>query len=225
MTRFLIADDHPLYREALVHVLGRAFDDACCQEVASLADALAAVDAAEADPFDVILLDLFLPGAEGFSGLAAMRTRAPDVPVVIVSASERGEAVRQAMTLGAAGYLPKSSTAAITEQAIRLVLSGGCYLPRQAMLEDLAAPSSAAVVGCGGSAVDAAAASASLTRRQAMVLEKLAEGLSNKEIARALDITEITVKAHISAILRKFGVTTRAQAIVAANRALAVSER
>ncbi|MCA1974316.1 MAG: LuxR C-terminal-related transcriptional regulator, partial [Caenispirillum sp.] len=79
--------------------------------------------------------------------------------------------------------------------------------------------------GGGVSAVDAAAASASLTRRQAMVLEKLAEGLSNKEIARALDITEITVKAHISAILRKFGVTTRAQAIVAANRALAVSER
>lgn len=224
MTRFLIADDHPLYREALVHVLGRAFDDARCQEVASLADALAAVDAVEADPFDVILLDLFLPGAEGFSGLAAMRMRAPDVPVVIVSASERGEAVRQAMTLGAAGYLPKSSTAAITEQAIRLVLSGGCYLPRQAMLEDLAAPA-AGGSGCGGSAVDAAAASASLTRRQAMVLEKLAEGLSNKEIARALDITEITVKAHISAILRKFGVTTRAQAIVAANRALAVSER
>ncbi|SOD92594.1 response regulator transcription factor [Caenispirillum bisanense] len=223
MTRFLIADDHPLYREALVHVLGRAFDGARCTEVASLDEALAAVSAAD-EPFDVVLLDLFLPGAEGFSGLTAVRARAPDTPVVIVSASERGEAVRQAMLIGAAGYLPKSSTSAITEQAIRLVLSGGCYLPRQAMAED--PPVVAAVSGGGGvSAVDAAAASASLTRRQTMVLEKLAEGLSNKEIARALDITEITVKAHISAILRKFGVTTRAQAIVAANRALAVSER
>lgn len=222
MTRFLIADDHPLYREALVHVLGRAFDGARCTEVASLDEALAAVSAAD-EPFDVVLLDLFLPGAEGFSGLTAVRARAPNTPVVIVSASERGEAVRQAMLIGAAGYLPKSSTSAITEQAIRLVLSGGCYLPRQAMAED--PPVALPAAGGGVSAVDAAAASASLTRRQAMVLEKLAEGLSNKEIARALDITEITVKAHISAILRKFGVTTRAQAIVAANRALAVSER
>lgn len=215
-TRFLIADDHPLYREALVHVLTRAFPEALCTEVASLEEALQAAGAAA---FDVVLLDLFLPGAEGFSGLAALRAQVPETPVVMVSATERGEAVRQAMLIGAAGYLPKSSTSAITEQAIRLVLSGGCYLPRQAMTEEPAATPAP------GSAVDAAAAAASLTRRQAMVLEKLAEGLSNKEIARALDITEITVKAHISAILRKFGVTTRAQAIVAANRALAVSER
>lgn len=215
MPRFLIADDHPLFREALTLVIRRGFPDAVCREVSTLQ---AALDAVEAEAFDVVMLDLLLPGADGFSGLVTLRNRAPGVPVLMVSASERPEAVRQALLMGASGYLPKSSTGDITESAIRLVLSGGSYLPPQAMGAMLA----------GGLAADAATpgpqSAESLTRRQMMVLEKLAEGLSNKEIARALDITEITVKAHVGAVLRKLGVSSRAQAIVAANRMIAAGD-
>lgn len=214
MPRFLIADDHPLFREALTLVIRRGFPDAVCREVSTLQ---AALDAVATEAFDVVMLDLLLPGADGFSGLVALRNRAPGIPVLMVSASERPESVRQALLMGASGYLPKSSTGDITESAIRLVLSGGAYLPPQAM---------GAMTG--GSVAEAASpgpqAAESLTRRQMMVLEKLAEGLSNKEIARALDITEITVKAHVGAVLRKLGVSSRAQAIVAANRMIAAGD-
>ncbi|MGC2855815.1 response regulator [Novispirillum sp. DQ9] len=212
MPTFLIADDHPLYREALALVVRRGFPDATCHEVSTLPDAL---EALEREKFDLVMLDLLLPGVDGFAGLVALRNRAPDVPVLMVSASERTEAVRQALLMGAAGYLPKSSTGGITENAIRLVLSGGCYLPPQAMGAVVQVPSPE------GDPAKPLPRAESLTRRQMMVLEKLAEGLSNKEIARELEITEITVKAHVTAVLRKFGVSTRAQAIVAANRMVA----
>lgn len=217
MPTFLIADDHPLYREALALVVRRGFPDATCREVSTLP---AALDALERETFDLVMLDLLLPGVDGFAGLVALRNRAPAVPVLMVSASERTEAVRQALLMGAAGYLPKSSTGEITENAIRLVLSGGCYLPPQAMGAAFAAPAATAPEGSGEPARPLPKAD-SLTRRQMEVLEKLAEGLSNKEIARELAITEITVKAHVTAVLRKFGVSTRAQAIVAANRLIA----
>lgn len=206
MNKFLIADDHPLFREALVHVLGKMFGDLDCTEVCSVEEALAAVSG---DEYSLVLLDLYLPGAEGFSGLVSLRNRAPATPIVVVSAFDSAEAVRQAMRLGAAGFLPKSSGKEIMAGAIRLILSGGTYLPPE-VLADVQQPMH------GADQVDNGRCT--LTRRQMMVLELLAEGKSNKEIARALDISQITAKAHISAILRKLRVSSRAQAIVAANR-------
>ena len=205
MHRFLIADDHPLFREALIHVLGKMFTDLACTEVCSVEEALVAVSD---DDYALILLDLYLPGVEGFSGLVSLRNRTPATPIVVVSAFDSAESVRQAMRLGAAGFLPKSSPKEIMASAIRLILSGGTYLPPEVLSDAQPHPR----------ADQPDDDFCCLTRRQMMVLELLAEGKSNKEIARELDISQITAKAHISAILRKLRVSSRAQAIVAANR-------
>ena len=208
--RVLVADDHPLYRSALGGLVGDAFDDV---EVLECEDVASALLHLRDEAIDLVLLDLSMPDAEGLDGLRRLRMSSPATPVIICSALDEPQLVREAFSLGVSGYLPKSSGAAVTKHALQLVRSGGIYVPSEALLET-AVPSSAAAAGSG----DASEGSgfAALTPRQQAVLSLLEQGMSNKAIARELSIGEITVKAHVSAILRKLGVDNRVQAVVAA---------
>ena len=217
--RVLIADDHPLFREALSDIVRSVYEeDVACLEVCNVAETLAATD--NGDIFDMILLDLLLPGAEGFSCLISLRNKLPSTPIVIVSSTDHDETVRESFSYGAMGYLPKSSSREVMRNALRLVRSGNSYIPSQA-LGGGGERSPEQLPPAGTPAIEAD--KASLTPRQMAVLELLAEGKPNKVIAYELDISEITVKAHVSAILRKLQVNNRLQAVIAAKNLIAQS--
>jgi DNA-binding NarL/FixJ family response regulator len=208
--RILIADDHPLYRDALRAVLPQACPDAELKEAACQDEVLQQVvsDAA----FDLIVLDLNLPGAEGYSCLKGLRAAAPLTPVIMVSAVDDPAIMSDAILAGATGYVPKSAPRQVLIDAIRIVLSGGTYLPMEAMIAlRVAQPVHAAQAS--GAKGD------QLTSRQRRVLELLGKGKSNKQIASELEISEITVKAHVSSILKKLGVSNRVQAALEAQKA------
>ena len=177
--------------------------DVSCAEAETLERAIQMISHHEG--FDIILLDLGLPGASGLSGLLSVRDKAPTTPVVIVSATENSEVITQAMRLGVSGFLAKSAGRDEILAALETVLGGGLHF------------SSAAGAGSpdGGPELQAAE---SLTPRQMTVLRLLGEGKPNKQIAYELNISQETVKIHISAILRKLQVNSRAQAILFANR-------
>jgi DNA-binding NarL/FixJ family response regulator len=161
---------------------------------------------------DLVLLDLSMPDAEGLDGLRMLRESSPTTPVIICSAMDDPQLVRESFKLGVSGYLPKSSGAEVTRHALQLVRSGGVYVPTEALGESVdktAAQNEGSRQALEGNAM------AALTPRQRAVLSLLERGMSNKLIARELDIGEITVKAHVSAILRKLGVDNRVQAVVA----------
>ncbi len=210
--KILIADDHALFRDGLRYVLARLGDDVEILEAKDCTEALAL--AGSRPDLDLILLDLAMPGMDGLAGLRALRARRPSVPVVILSGSEEPTDVRQALDGGAMGFIPKSSSSSVMLSALRLILSGGVYLPpaylarSQAGRTPIAAPSVEAL---------------GLTPRQYDVLRLLGRGQSNKEIARVLGLAEGTVKLHISAILRALGVGNRTRAVIAAARLLGLS--
>jgi len=210
--RVLIADDHPLYRDALRAIVPQACPAADIHEACSQSEVLEQVvsDAA----FDLIVLDLNLPGAAGFSCLKQVRNVARLTPIVVVSAIDEPSTMGEAVMAGATAYVPKSATRQVLVDAIRIIMDGGTYLPAQAMVA-LRNAQSGAVPTTGSPTRD------ELTSRQRRVLKLLAEGLSNKHIARDLDISEITVKAHVSSILKKLGVSNRVQAAIEARRVLA----
>ena len=218
MPKVLIADDHPLFRAAIrdvVHsVFGAEARDLTCLEATGVDELLAL--ARQHDDLDLILLDLFMPGAHGLSHLTALRGRMPQTPVVVISSLSDGETVRQAITCGAAGFIPKSSPKDLIATALQLVFAGGIYLPRELLGEPDGAKDRPAEQR--GGADDPF--SGPLTPRQIEVLNLIAEGKSNKRIAYELSISEMTVKAHVTAILRKLGVVSRAQAIVKFQRNL-----
>lgn len=205
----LVVDDHPLFREGLSQLLRDLDADA---DVIGYDDAGKALDAAKArDDLDLVLLDLSMPGLNGLAAVERFVREAPGVPVVIVSGHEEPARVRSALSLGAAGYIPKSTPAALMTDALRLVLRGGVYVP-PVMLNEV-----------GSSALRPAerrdpAADEPLTERQVEVLALLANGKTNKEIARELDLSEKTVKAHITAVFRALGVVNRTQAAVEARK-------
>jgi DNA-binding NarL/FixJ family response regulator len=200
--RVLIADDHPLYCDALRAVVPQASPGAQIGEAASQAEVLAAVtdDAC----FDLVLLDLNLKGAVGLSCLAALRRVAPTTPVVVVSAVDDPKIMRQVILGGATAYVPKSAPRQVLINALRAILAGGTYMPAE-VISALRETRASQPLG-------------ELTLRQKKVLALLAKGLSNKLIARTLEISEITVKAHVSAIYRKLGVANRVQAGLEARR-------
>lgn len=204
MHRFLIADDHPLFREALIHVLGKMFTDLACTEVCSVEEALAAVSD---DDYALILLDLYLPGVEGFSGWFPFATGRPRRRLSSSPPSTaRNRCVRRC-GWGRRGSFPSPRPRRSWPAPSASFCPAALICRRRSYRTPNPIP--------GDQPDDDFCC---LTRRQMMVLELLAEGKSNKEIARELDISQITAKAHISAILRKLRVSSRAQAIVAANR-------
>lgn len=206
----LIADDHPLFRDAIGRMLESVLPDHRLVGVSTFAETAAA---AEANPPSLILLDLNMPGMEGFSGLIELRDRVPAVPVVIVSGEEAPETIRQAMTLGAMGFIPKSLDRARMAEAIRLVMDGEVFVPVD-LRDPLAAPHTAL------NEAEFRDGYAALTVQQRKVLAMLAGGKANKVIAFELGISESTVKAHVSAILAKLKVTSRTQAALNARKLL-----
>ncbi len=205
--RVLIADDHPLYCDALRAVVPQACPDADIGEAASQEEVLAAVAAGR--PFALVLLDLNLPGATGLSCLTALRRAVPATPIVVVSAVDDPKIMQDVIMGGASAFVPKSAPGQVLINALRVILAGGTYMPTgifAALRES-----------------DSGTPAQDLTLRQRRVLELLSTGLSNKQIARALDISEITVKAHVSAIFRKLGVSNRVQAGLEARRVLEAS--
>lgn len=212
--KILVIDDHPLILEALQHVLRQLDTEVQCFEAQS-ADAGRQLLAAHPDA-GLLLLDLNLPGVQGMELLAELREAYPTVPVVVISGSDRREDVLQAIDTGAMGFIPKRSNNNVMLQALRLVLSGGVYLPMEAFSQRDAvneAPPPAPTRPHGVSPRDLG-----LTERQAQVLALILQGKPNKLICRELGLAEGTVKIHVAAILRALNVSTRTQAVIEASR-------
>jgi DNA-binding NarL/FixJ family response regulator len=211
--KILVVDDHPLILEALHHVL-RALDGG-----AAIHDARTAEDGrrllAEHPDARLLILDLSLPGADGFSLLHELRSAYPSIPVVVLSASDQREDVMRAIDLGAMGYIPKSSSNLVMLQALRLVLSGGVYLPSVALAMREASSGEPLRVAEGARTTPR---ELGLTARQAQVLALILQGKPNKVICRELGLAEGTVKIHVAAILRALNVSTRTQAVIEASR-------
>jgi DNA-binding NarL/FixJ family response regulator len=208
--KVLVVDDHPLICEALRQVLKALDKDIELRESGSGADALAA--AASADRFDLVLLDLALPDADGFEVLRELRERHPSFPVVVLSASEQADAVMRALDAGAMGFIPKTSSNELLLGALRLVLSGGVYLPAE-VLRHAPLPTLAR-----GAAAETSYRDIGLTERQAQVLALMVQGKPNKIICRELDLAEGTVKIHVTAILKTLEVSNRTQAVIAVGK-------
>ncbi|MET0605172.1 MAG: response regulator transcription factor [Beijerinckiaceae bacterium] len=205
-TRIVIADDHPLVRGALRQAVEARFKPGEVVEVGDFDKAIAEI--ARGDEVDLLLLDLAMPGVEGFSGLIYLRAQHPSVPVVIVSGNDDPGVIRRAIDFGAAGFIPKTVAMDTMADAIEAVLMGGTWTPPDV---DLSQP------------VDRETSElvkklATLTPQQVRVLMMLSQGLLNKQIAFELSVSEATVKAHVSAILQKLGVDSRTQAVIAASK-------
>ena len=200
----VIADDHPLVRGALRQAVAGAIPEATIKETGDL-DQLSRQ--LETNPeTDLVLLDLSMPGMRGFSGLFYLRAQYPNVPIVIVSANEDRAVMRRCIEIGAAGFIPKTTEMDVMRQAIRAILAGATWVPRDLELVATNDKASGDIVRRLGS----------LTPQQMRVLMMVSEGLLNKQIAYELSVSEATVKAHVSAILQKLGVESRTQAVIAA---------
>ena len=210
MYKILIADDHPLFREAIHNVISDGFQGSEVMETADLDSALALTQAH--DDLDLILLDLNMPGMHGLNGLITLRNEAPTTPVVIVSAEQEKQIVLQAITYGAVGFITKSSPRSQMIEAIEQILNGNVYLPP----DIIRAQKSGTSRRLNEAPSFPPEMLQALTRKQLLVLERMTKGESNKQIAYTLDIAETTVKAHVSAILRKLNVHNRVQAIISA---------
>lgn len=196
-----LADDHPIMRAALATALA----ELGAPRFVEASDAQGALALVEAHPdLDLLLVDLRMPGASGLDTIRTLRARAPQVPLVVVTADEDPAQVAALLALGVSGYVPKSEPPAVIVSAVRLVLAGGTYVPPRLL-------SSSAGAGDG---------TPDLTPRQVEVLRLLAQGLPNKSIANALGVSEGTVKVHLIAVFRALNVRNRTAAVLAAKRHL-----
>ena len=223
--KILIADDHVLVREGMRHSLS---DLAANIEILEAEDADSVLSTISSQPdLDVAIIDLIMPGANGFELLNKICEKFPDVPVVLMSASEDPDHMRKVIDYGASGYIPKSASRDVMLSAVKLVLSGGVYIP-PAMLQPAGTDGNAMGLGSElfGGSKPKTALPPELTNRQLDVLLMLGQGKSNKEIARDLGLSENTVKIHVTAILKILNVSNRTQAgIIAQNLDLSSVER
>ena len=200
---FVIVDDHPLFREALLSTVQVAFPGAVVDEAESLSAASEAMSRAEG--VDMILLDLSMQGVTGFDGLIQIRASFPKVPILVVSGFEDAQIAHDAIRCGAAGYVPKGAGKALLTEAMTEVLGGGVFLPKEyrtgAKRES-------------GAGSDLLERLRTLTPAQMRVLSLVKRGKLNKQIAYELNVGESTIKAHISEIMRKLGVASRTQAVI-----------
>ena len=205
MPRFLIIDDHPMFREALLGAIGVVWPEAVTSEAASLKEALEMLGAQPA--FDLALLDLNIPGTEGYFGLLELRVQHPRLPILVVSGHEDSRIVRDVISFGAAGFVPKSAKRSELTDAMASVLRGDNYLP-----------ANYSEAGAESGEADARAVLmeklATLTPQQLRVMNMVRDGLLNKQIAYELKVGETTVKAHVSEVLRKLGVYSRTQVVI-----------
>jgi DNA-binding NarL/FixJ family response regulator len=207
MTTILIADDHPLFRDALRRAVQASLPQARMLEADSVT---ALVELADQHPqAELLLLDLNMPGAHGFSALAHMRAAFPALPVIVVSAREEPALMRRAIGHGASAFIPKSATLQVIGEALTAVLEGDTWLPAGVSDHGVTLdPDEEAI----------AARIAELTPQQYRVLAMVCNGLLNKQIAYELQVSEATIKAHMTAILRKLGAHSRTQAVLIAGR-------
>lgn len=201
--KILLVDDHALFRDGIALVLERLGQPLELLEAGAGAEARACV-AAHRD-LDLVLLDVALPDEDGLETLRALRESAPEVPVIVLSALDGHAAVSRALALGAQGYIPKSTSSEVMLGAVRLVLSGGLYLPPTLLEPEANEPAQAS-------------AGVPLTVRQAEVLQLVTQGLQNKEIGVRLGIAESTVRVHVTALLKLLGVGNRTEASYEARR-------
>jgi DNA-binding NarL/FixJ family response regulator len=205
MKTCLICDDHAMMREALAGAVAIGWPEAT---IVQAADFPAAWAAAAARP-DLILSDLVMPGASPVEGVRRLREAAPGAPILVITGNEEDAVLLALFDLGIAGFAPKTSKSAIIEAAIRLVLAGGRYLPPR--VAELAAGQRGP-----GEAASAYASGPRLTERQTDVLKLIATGQSNKEIARDLDLSPATIKAHAAAAIAALGAVNRTETVVKA---------
>jgi DNA-binding NarL/FixJ family response regulator len=209
--KVLIVDDHALVRRGMGHVVREDFPEAEVLEAGSAAEAL---DAMASGGVDIALVDVRMPDADGLDLLHDMKTRWPDVPVIMLTSFDHAHYVRRALAEGAAGYMLKDATPEDLEQAIKVALSGGGNVLSPRVIQNLFETMESGPSGDNGH--PSPRATGSLTQRETDILALLAEGRSNRDISRALFLSEKTVKAHLAAIFRKLGVTNRTQAAMAA---------
>ena len=202
--RLLIADDHPLFRGALREAISGLLEKVDIAEAGTFNEVAELLE--RGSEVDLVLLDLTMPGARGFSGLMYLRAQYPGVPVIVVSANDDPAAIRRCMEFGASGFIPKTLGIEAMRAAISRILGGGVWTPPDVDLSAGSDAETAALI----------ARMATLTPQQVRVLMMLSEGLLNKQIAYQLGVSEATVKAHVSAILQKLGVESRTQAVIAA---------
>lgn len=203
--KVIVADDHPLFREALSLALGQALGDVLVVQAGDM-DELQQVTNAH-DSADLVLLDLHMPGVQGFSALVYLRAHHPELPICVVSANNNGMVIQRALDHGAAAFIHKSASVDEIRVALETVLAGDIWQPAE--------------TDGNGSAVDELAVAerlGELTPQQFRVLMMLADGLLNKQIAYELGISEATVKAHMTAIFRKLEVSNRTQAVLLLNQ-------
>ena len=201
--KMLLADDHPLFREGVKPVLHKLDPDLDLIEAIDYPSAFAAMH--RAGEVDLALIDLHMPGMSGMDGVIRFRAAFPEIPLVVLSASELAEDIHRLLAAGALGYVTKSSPSEVILGALRLVLAGGVYIPPSVLEQHSGGDPDPARPG-------------PLTARQVEVLRELAKGQSNKQIAKALAVTEGTVKIHLAAIFRILKVNNRTEAVLVAQK-------
>ncbi|PCI88604.1 MAG: DNA-binding response regulator [Hyphomicrobiales bacterium] len=203
--KVVIADDHPLFRAALKQAIRKISTNAKIMEVSSLgetSDILAAEDS-----INLLLLDIHMSDSDGFAGLIMYKQAYPLTPIVIVSASEEPEIIRNAIEFGASGFIPKSADLSVIREAINTVFEGQSWWP------EVDGPSQLGSTGSFGFS-ESSRLFSTLTPTQSKVFMAIAEGLLNKQIAFKMDISESTIKTHITAIFKKLNISSRTQAVI-----------
>ena len=203
MYQFHVADDHPLFRNAILEVIKRHYPDSIVGESMDLASTIKALE--HNDEIDLLLLDLHMPGSQDLFGLILVREKFPSIPVAIISADEDGDTINRAMGHGASGYIPKSCSPQLIHEAILTLLDGGSWVTEDYRNR---------LTPVNDEEKDLASKIATLTPQQYRVLCYLREGWLNKQIGYEMGITEATVKAHITAVFRKLGISNRTQAVI-----------
>ena len=203
----IIADDHPLFRHALRQALSGPFPNTNWFEADS-ANALQSLLENKQQAYDLVMLDLQMPGSHGYSTLIHLRTHFADLPVIVISAHEDNMTISRAVHYGSSGFIPKSSSMETLAAALASVLYGDIWLPDHAEIQEINEDATALV----------ASKLADLTPQQYKVLQMFAEGLLNKQIAYDLGVSEATIKAHATAIFRKLGVRNRTPAVISLQR-------
>ncbi|MCO5763732.1 MAG: response regulator transcription factor [Chromatiaceae bacterium] len=204
--KILLADDHPLFREGVKPVLKKLEDEVTIIEAMDFPSAFDTTHRHR--DLDLALLDLNMPGMAGVDGVIRFRATFPDIPVVVLSAAEDSAEIQHLLNEGASGYISKSSPSDLILSALRLVQSGGIYVPTHLLSANVDAvlPDAKLMKQYG------------LTYRQLQVLRELANGLSNKQIAKILQVTEGTIKVHMASIFRQLNVNNRTEALLVAQK-------